>query len=84
MFDEDDEIEEELGEVPALPKKKRRTGFFVLLYKDDEGNLQFREEATRVDARRFIAEEAGGPDRIVKIYKVSDSLPVKQKVTYSI
>ena len=67
-----------MQDMDIIPdKKKRSPNFYVIIYKTDEG-LAVQEEATRGDALKFV-RRLGDPDLVVKLYKASAAVPLREK-----
>lgn len=85
LINEDEvEYDEDDGEIsPLLPKRNRKPIFYLILYRNSEGHIEHLEETSRTEVRRALSTKVK-PDSVIKIYRVSGIMPLKQKITYSI
>lgn len=68
-----------MNQVEEQPK---RASFFVLIYKDAEGNTQWTEKETTKEVLDFISS-VGGPDNVLKLYVGAKERVIRTVISYT-
>jgi hypothetical protein len=70
---------DEQPQQDVLPDKKNRNPvIYAVLYTDANGNLNLEECPSRLEAKHFI-NQFPNTESIVRVYRVSQTLELKQK-----
>lgn len=72
-----------MEESGILPQRKRQPAIFAVIYKKDDGSTQIMECDSKAAAKQFIVT-LDDPNSVVKVYKVSETIQLKQRVVYSL
>lgn len=72
-----------MEETDILPQRNRKPSLFAVVYKGPDGTLRIEECPSRPEAKKYI-QSLPDPMAVLKIYKVSDVISLKQKVVYTL
>lgn len=72
---------EPVEETATLPQTRQRSPYvYAIVYKGEDDGYSYQEVTSRQEALEFV--NAVGAENVQRVYKVSETLQLKTKITF--